>query len=77
MKTIHLSAFLIAATPTLVAAAADADGDGFVSAEEFSTAYPDVEPTMFVELDLDGDGMLNADELTRAVEMGTLPAESN
>ena len=77
MKTIYLSAFLLAATPVLAAGAADADGDGFVSAEEFSMAYPDVDAAVFVELDLDGDGMLNADELTRAVEMGTLLAESN
>jgi len=54
--------------------AADADGDGMISVEEFASAYPDVEPAVFVAVDVNADGMIDAEEFETATGEGGLLA---
>ncbi len=66
---------LLAATPALYAqdAGPDVDGDGLVSMEEFTAAYPDLTEDSFVLADTNADGALDADEIAAAAEAGILP----
>lgn len=54
--------------------AADTDGDGMISAEEFAAAYPDAEPSIFVAVDVNADGMIDAEEFETATADGGLLA---
>lgn len=54
--------------------AADSDGDGMISADEFTAAYPDQDPAVFVAVDVNADGMIDADEFAVAVADGGLLA---
>lgn len=80
MKTIKVApvafGLLLAATPALFAqdAGPDVDGDGMVSMEEFTAAYPDLTEESFAMADANADGMLDADELAAAAEAGVMPA---
>ncbi|MCB1350480.1 MAG: EF-hand domain-containing protein [Paracoccaceae bacterium] len=67
---------LLAATPALFAqeAGPDTDGDGMVTLEEFTAAYPDLTAEAFDAADTNADGMLDADEIAAAAEAGVLPA---
>ena len=66
---------LFAATPALYAqdAGPDVDGDGMVSMEEFTAAYPDLTEETFAIADTNADGALDADEIAAAAEAGILP----
>lgn len=56
--------------------AADADGDGMITMEELTAAYPDVATEdLFTTLDVDGSGALDATELAAAQESGLLPSD--
>lgn len=80
MKTIKAApiafGLLVAATPALFAqdAGPDVDGDGMVTIEEFTAAYPDLTEESFTLADANADGMLDADEIAAAAEAGVLPA---
>ena len=67
---------MFAATPALFAqdAGPDVDGDGMVSMEEFTAAYPELTEETFAVADANADGMLDADEIAAAAEAGVLPA---
>ena len=53
----------------------DANGDGALTSEEFSTGYPEAPPETFIAVDTNGDGMVTEEEMTAAVDAGILPAE--
>jgi hypothetical protein len=75
MKTVSLAALLLAAAPTLaLAAGADANGDGMVTQDEFTAAYPDLSADVFTKADTNGDGSLDADEIAAAEKAGLIPA---
>ncbi len=81
MKTIKAAPLalgvLLAATPALFAqdAGPDADGDGLVTMEEFTAAYPDLTEDTFLVADANADGALDADEMAAAAEAGILPMD--
>ena len=54
--------------------AADTNGDGMISADEFAAAYPDVDPATFVAVDVNADGMIDAAEFETATGEGGLLA---
>ena len=58
-----------------LAAFSDADGDGFMSQDEFVAAYPDGTEDQFTAADTDADGMITEAEYLAAVEAGVLPEE--
>ncbi|WP_238366618.1 EF-hand domain-containing protein [Mesobacterium pallidum] len=74
-------ATLALATPLLAlegpAAEADVNGDGLLSWEEVTAAWPEISSDMFGTLDADADGQLNEDEVTAAMEAGTIPMTSD
>ena len=53
--------------------AADANGDGAVSAEEFTAAYPDLGEEAWNAADTNADGSLSEKEHQAAIESGVLP----
>lgn len=53
----------------------DADGDGALSAAEFTTAFPDISGDVFLTIDANADGVISEDEHVAAVDAGLLPAE--
>ncbi len=53
---------------------ADADQDGYLSAEEFTTAFPDATEDLFQAADIDADGKISEQEHVVAVDAGLLPA---
>lgn len=74
MKTTPMAlGLLILSAPALLAQ--DADGDGLVTMEELTAAYPDVTEEAFTEADTNGDGALNAEELAAAREAGLIPMD--
>lgn len=79
MKTIKTApvafGLLLAATPALMAqdATVDMDGDGMVTIEEFTEAYPELTAETFAAADTNADGMLDADEIAAATDAGVLP----
>ncbi|MCB1329969.1 MAG: EF-hand domain-containing protein [Maritimibacter sp.] len=80
MKTIKAApiafGLVLAATPALFAqdAGPDTDGDGMVTIEEFTAAYPDLTEDVFTAADANADGYLDADEIAAAAEAGLMPA---
>ena len=75
-KKITVAGFAIALTLPAAAIAAelmDADGDGLVTAEEFSAVHPDAPEGTFEQVDTNGDGALAADEIAAAIDAGVLP----
>ena len=72
---------LALATPLLAlegpASEADSNGDGVLSWEEVTAAWPEISSDSFAALDADGDGMLNEAEVAAAVEAGTIPMASD
>ena len=79
MKTIKVVpvafGLLLAATPALFAqdAGPDVDGDGMVSMEEFTAAYPELTEETFTMADANADGSLDEAEIAAAAEAGILP----
>lgn len=53
----------------------DLDQDGYLSTEEFITAFPQVSEPTFLAADSDADGMISAEEHLAAIDAGLLPAE--
>ena len=51
----------------------DVDGDGMVSMEEFTAAWPDLTADDFTAADSNADGMLDEVEIAAAAEAGVLP----
>ena len=79
LKELTAATFAIALTLPAAALAADsmdADGDGAVSAEEFSAAHPDAAEGTFEQIDTNADGALDEDEISAAKEAGTLSSDS-
>ncbi|MEO0386058.1 MAG: EF-hand domain-containing protein [Pseudomonadota bacterium] len=77
------SRLFLAGTALLLSASAafaafsdvDADGDGAITAVEFTTAFPDLESGSFVAADANADGVITEDEHVAAVDAGILPAD--
>ena len=65
LKIMGVLAALFCGTAAIAAdmSAADSDGDGLISAEEFTAAYPDQDPAIFVAVDVNADGMIDADKI--------------
>ncbi len=78
MKLSHVFALAFVASAGAAYAAdmtaADADGDGMISADEFAAAYPDMDPATFVAVDVNADGMIDAAEFETATGDGGLLA---
>ena len=64
----------LAAGPALAQAITDidTDGDGTVSMEEMTAAYPDTTPDTFAEVDTNADGLVDESELQAAVDAGLI-----
>lgn len=79
LKELTAATFAVALTLPAVALASDAmdaDGDGAVSAEEFSAAHPEAAEGTFEQIDTNADGALAEDEIGAAREAGILPDAS-
>lgn len=66
-----------AATTAFAASQADTDGDGMISIDEFTAAWPDMTEAVFVSVDANGDGMIDETELADARAAGILPADES
>lgn len=53
--------------------AADADGDGVLSVEEFVAVYPELPEGTFSLVDIDETGTVTEGEMSDAVSAGVLP----
>lgn len=53
----------------------DTDQDGYLSAEEFVSAFPEATEEIFSATDTNADGMISEEEHVAAVDAGLLPAE--
>jgi len=53
--------------------AADADGDGVLSVEEFVSVYPELPEGTFALVDVDETGTVSEGEMTDALSAGVLP----
>ena len=76
LKKITVAGFAIALTLPAAAIAGeimDANGDGLVTADEFTTKFPDAPEGLFEQVDTNADGTLAADEISAAVDAGVLP----
>ena len=76
IKKITIAGFALALTLPAAAIAGemmDADGDGLVTADEFSAAHPDAPEGTFEQVDTNADGALAADEIAAAIDAGVLP----
>ena len=79
LKELTAATFAIALTLPAAALASDtmdADGDGAVSAEEFTAAHPEAAEGTFEQIDTNADGALAEDEIGAAREAGILPDAS-
>ncbi len=79
LKELTAATFAIALTlpaAAMASEAMDANGDGAVSAEEFSAAHPEAAEGTFEQIDANGDGALAEDEIGAAREAGILPDAS-
>lgn len=52
----------------------DSNGDGAITAAEFTAVYPDVGQDVWLTIDANADGVLTEDEHAAAIEAGLLPA---
>lgn len=64
----------LAASPALAQSIGDidTDGDGMVSMEEMTAAYPDTTADTFAQVDTNADGLVDESELTAAVDAGLI-----
>lgn len=53
--------------------AADADGDGVLSVEEFTAVYPELPQGTFALVDIDETGTVTEGEMSDALTAGVLP----
>ncbi len=51
----------------------DLNEDGVYSFDELVAAYPDLEESLFLQMDLNADGQIDQDELNTARGAGVLP----
>lgn len=72
-KLIAAAAILFGAAAAYATTDLDLNGDGGLSMEEFTLAYPDLTEAEFKTVDVDGDGMINEVELADALATGLLP----
>jgi Ca2+-binding EF-hand superfamily protein len=73
--TLAFAVFLAGTGATFAQDTPDADGDGLISLDELTAAYPDITEDLFVTLDADASGALDADELAAAKQAGLLPMD--
>lgn len=75
MKTILLSATMIAglAAAAWAATEVDANGDGVLTLDEVNAAFPDIQADAFSTMDVNADGVLDSTEVAAAQEAGLLP----
>ncbi len=57
---------------TMIAPAADRNGDGFYSYPELRRIHPDVAEDEFSRIDASGDGLIDREELSQAYRSGQL-----
>jgi len=72
-KLIAAAAILFGAAAAYATTEIDLNGDGGLSMEEFTLAYPDLTEAEFKTADVDSDGMINEAELADALAIGLLP----
>lgn len=76
IKTAPAAFAVLFATATAIVgqdAGPDVDGDGMVSMEEFTAAWPDMTAETFAAADANADGALDEAEIAAAAEAGILP----
>ncbi len=79
LKELTAATFAISLTlpaAALAGDAMDADGDGLVSAEEFTTAHPEAAEGTFEQVDTNADGALDEAEISAAKDAGVLISDS-
>ena len=69
-RTIVIAAALAAAPAFAQMAEIDTDGDGAVTLDEMTTAYPDATQETFDAIDTNVDGTVDEAELTAAIDAG-------
>jgi len=78
MKLSHIFAVTLMTTAGAAYAAdmtaADTNADGMISADEFTAAYPEVDPATFLAVDVNADGMIDLGEFETATGDGGLLA---